>query len=132
MTPTYPAPPINAEAAPFYAAAAEGRFLLPWCLHCSQPHWYPRARCPFCFGETEWRAASGRAEIYSFSSMPRANPPLTVAYVTLAEGPVMLTNLVDCDPEALAIGQPVTLRFCPTEGGPPIPCFTPLANGATP
>ena len=36
----------------------------------------------------------------------------------------MLTNLVDCDFDALAIVQPVRLKFSPSEGGPPVPTFT--------
>ncbi|WP_279571402.1 hypothetical protein [Paraburkholderia sp. BL10I2N1] len=37
----------------------------------------------------------------------------------------MLTNLVDCDPAALEIGQRVKLVFKPSEGGYPVPMFTP-------
>jgi hypothetical protein len=33
---------------------------------------------------------------------------------------------VDCDFDTLKIGQRVKLRFVPTEGGPPVPCFTPV------
>jgi uncharacterized protein len=45
--------------------------------------------------------------------------------VTLEEGPSMMTNIVDCDFGALKIGQDVKLKFVPSEGGPPIPMFTP-------
>ncbi|TDN57947.1 acyl-CoA-associated DUF35 OB-fold domain-containing protein [Paraburkholderia sp. BL10I2N1] len=48
-----------------------------------------------------------------------------LAYVTLDEGVTMLTNLVDCDPAALEIGQRVKLVFKPSEGGYPVPMFTP-------
>ena len=118
------APPANPEAAAFYAAAAEGRFLIRRCIGCGKPHWYPRAVCPFCFGETAWEPASGRGTIYSFSPMRRATPPFTIAYVTLDEGPTMMTNLVDCDIDGLRIGQPVRLVWKPT-GGASVPCFTP-------
>ena len=124
--PTFPAPPASPESAAFYAAAAEGRFLLPRCTACSRSHWYPRSICPFCQGPVEWTEASGDGVIYSYSIMRRPEPARTIAYVTLAEGPTMLTSLVDCDLEALRIGQPVRLAWQPTEGsGPPIPCFTP-------
>ena len=39
--------------------------------------------------------------------MRRAPEPYVIAYVTLAEGPTMLTSLVECDFDALAIGQAV-------------------------
>jgi uncharacterized OB-fold protein len=117
-----PTPVSNPESDAFYEAAKEGKFLIRRCTKCHKRHWYPRALCPFCFGPTEWEAASGDGIIYSYSPMRRAN--YTIAYVTLAEGPTMLTNLVDCDPDKLAIGQKVKLTFVPTEDGPPVPCFT--------
>jgi uncharacterized OB-fold protein len=65
--------------------------------------------------------------IYSFSVMRRVPTPFALAYVTLAEGPTMMTNLVDCDFDTLRIGQPVQIVWKPTEGGPPVPCFTPVS-----
>ena len=126
---TFPAPPVGPESAAFYAAAAEGRFLVPRCTACGRAHWYPRGQCPFCFGRVAWEPASGSGTIYSYSVMRRAKPVTTVAYVTLAEGPTMLTSLVDCDPDALRIGQAVRLVWKASGGaegaGPPVPCFTP-------
>jgi uncharacterized OB-fold protein len=51
--------------------------------------------------------------------------PYVIGYVTLDEGPAVLTNFVDCDPDALKIGQRVKVRFQPTEGGAPAPVFRP-------
>ena len=58
--------------------------------------------------------------------MSRANPPFTIAYVTLAEGPTMMTNIVDCDASQLKIGAAVTLVFKPSETEYPVPMFTPV------
>ena len=56
--------------------------------------------------------------------MRRADPPYAIAYVRLEEGPVMLTNIVESDFDALAVGQKVGLVFVPTAGeGTPVPCF---------
>jgi len=41
-------PAVNPETKPFWDAAREGRFLVPFCSACSKAHWYPRAICPFC------------------------------------------------------------------------------------
>ena len=120
-----PAPPLTPESAPFFAAAAEGKFMLRRCTACGRAHWYPRAACPFCFGATAWEETSGEGVIYSFSVMRRTAPPYAIAYVTLAEGPTMMTNLVQCDFDALRIGQRVRLAFVPGEGGVPVPCFRP-------
>jgi uncharacterized OB-fold protein len=118
-------PPQTPESAPFYEAAKEGRFLLRRCVSCEKTHWYPRALCPHCFGETRWEEASGQGSIYSYSVMRRADPPYVIAYVTLAEGPTMLTNLVGCEPDSLSIGQAVEIAWTPSETGIPVPCFTP-------
>lgn len=129
MTPAerkFPAPLPNPETKPFWEAAAEGRLLLKRCRSCGEVHYYPRAYCPFCgSGETEWQPASGGGTIYSYSVMRRAEAPYAIAYVTLDEGVTMMTNLVDCDLDAIRIGQRVRLVFKPTEGGPPVPAFTP-------
>jgi uncharacterized OB-fold protein len=59
--------------------------------------------------------------------MRRGAPvPYAIAYVTLAEGPTMMTNIVDCDLNAIKIGQKVKVVFKPSEGGPPVPCFAPV------
>jgi uncharacterized OB-fold protein len=57
--------------------------------------------------------------------MRRVQPPYAIAYVTLDEGPTMLTNLVGCDFDRVAIGQSVELVFTPSATGVPVPCFRP-------
>jgi uncharacterized OB-fold protein len=119
-------PAVNPETKPFWDAAREGRFLVPFCAACGRAHWYPRAICPFCAGDkVEWREASGKGTIYTFSVMRRVKEPYAIAHVTLAEGPTMLTNIVNCDFDKLHIGQPVAVVFQETEGGPPVPMFKP-------
>ena len=56
--------------------------------------------------------------------MRRVPEPYAIAYVTLAEGPTMMTNIVGVDLNTIRIGQKVKLAWTPTEGGPPVPCFT--------
>ncbi len=122
-----PSVPGNVETQAFWDAAREGKFLIRTCTACGKAHWYPRAICPHCHSEkTEWREGSGKGEIYSYSVMRRAPEPYAIAYVRLDEGTTMMTNLVDCDFDALKIGMKVKLVFKPTEGdGAPVPMFTP-------
>jgi uncharacterized OB-fold protein len=122
------APVVNVESQPFWDAAAEGRFLIKRCTACGKAHWYPRTYCPFCAsGETVWEPSPGEGVIYTYSVMYRSpTGPYAIGYVTLDEGPAVLTNFVDCGIEALKIGARVRVRFQPTEGGPPVPVFTPL------
>jgi len=122
-----PSPVVTVEAEAFWNAARQGRFMLPVCAACGRAHWYPRAICPFCASdEITWRAASGKATIHTFSVMRRVKEPYAIAYVTLAEGPTMLTNIVDCDFDKLAVGQAVAVVFAATENGPPVPMFKPV------
>jgi len=120
------APAVNVETERFWKAAEAGKLLYGFCLACSEPHYYPRSFCPFCFSErVEWREASGNANVYSYSIMYRTpTDPYTIAYVTLAEGPRLLTNLVDCDLKKIAIDAPAKLVWKPSEGGAPVPFFT--------
>jgi uncharacterized OB-fold protein len=122
---TIAAPAVNIETKPFWEAAERGVFLIKRCVPCGDAFWYPRSNCPFCgTAETEWLESPGEGVIYSFSIMRWApEGPYAVAYVTLDEGPSMLTNVVDADPDALRIGARVKLRWQPTEGGPPVPVF---------
>jgi uncharacterized OB-fold protein len=119
----FSAPAANPETEAFTAAAKEGKFMIKACKACGKTHWYPRALCPFCFGETEWVEHAGTGTIYSYSPMRRGG--FTIAYVVLTDGPTMMTNLVDCDMDALAIGQSVKLKFVPAEDGTPVACFAP-------
>jgi uncharacterized OB-fold protein len=48
-----------------------------------------------------------------------------LAYVELAEGPRMMTNIVDCDPDTVKIGQPVEVVFHDTGEGTALPRFRP-------
>lgn len=119
------APEPNVETQPFWDAAAEGRLLIKRCAACGEPHYYPRALCPYCLSaDTRWEEAAGTGVVYSLSTMRRGkDAPYTLAYVTLDEGPAVLTNL-DGDPDALAIGQRVRVRFASTtDGAPPVPMF---------
>jgi uncharacterized OB-fold protein len=120
------APPVNEETKPFWDAAAEGKLLYKKCAACGEPHFYPRSHCPFCFSNrTEWQEASGRGTVYTYSVMRRAPVPYCIAYVELAEGPRIMSNIVDCDLDGIKIGQAVKLVFKQSEGGPPVPMFTP-------
>jgi uncharacterized OB-fold protein len=120
------APDQSPETKPYWDAAAKGRLLIKKCNACGEPHFYPRSICPFCFSaDTVWVEASGKGTIYSYSVMRRVPVPYVVAYVTLAEGPTMISNIVDCDVNAVKIGQAVKVTFKPSDGGPPVPMFMP-------
>jgi len=119
-------PDINPETAPIWEAAARGELLVGHCGDCGKYHHYPRSLCPLCHSEAvTFVPASGQGTIYSFSTFRRAADPYTLAWVVLEEGPGMMTNIVDADPDMLAIDQPVDLVFVPSADGTPVPMFRP-------
>lgn len=116
----------DAALVPYWAAARDGKLLLKRCRDCGRSHYYPRPICPFCMSaETEWQQAAGDGVVYSWSVERRATPPYAIAFVTLPEGPTLLTSIVDCDLDALAIGQKVRLGF-ENRDGQPVPVFRPV------
>ena len=130
------APPIGPESRPFWDATARGVLRLPKCDACGLVIFYPRSRCPSCRSRrTTWTDLSGRGTVYSFTLTRRMpgrwgqHAPFILAYVELAEGPRMLTNIVDCDPETVSIGMPVTVVFDDTGEGSAIPRFAPAQGG---
>jgi uncharacterized OB-fold protein len=125
----YSAPIVDEDSRPFWRAASEGKLLLKCCNACKKSHWYPRPRCPFCLGEeTVWQEAAGTGIIYSYSVIRRAEQPYAVAFVTVDEGPSILTNIVDCDVDRIYIGMKVAVSFRPTEGEA-VPVFRPVEEG---
>ena len=127
-----PAPAVGPETEPFWRATAEGRLLLQRCTGCGAVIWYPRGFCPACSGtELEWFDASGRGRVYSYTVNRRGLGPYAdagayvLAYVELEEGPRVLTNIVDHDPETLAIGDAVEAVFHDTGEGVSLVRFRP-------
>lgn len=119
-------PQIWPETAPYWDAANAGRLLLRRCLDTGRAYHYPRPHSPFTgSANTEWMEASGKGTVYSFSVLPRAQPPYCIAYVELAEGPIMLSNLLTDDFASLRIGQPVQVRFVASADGQLVPMFAP-------
>ena len=107
------------ESAPFWQGCRESRLLLQRCEACGRHQFYPRVLCTACGGaRLGWAEASGRGRIKSYTVIRRAvsaayepEVPYVVALIELAEGPTLMSNVVDAAPEAVRIGAPVRVRF---------------------
>ena len=113
-----PAVPEAPELGAYWAAAAAGRLVLPRCRQCGFVIWYPRNFCPACgAADVEWTDSPGLGTVYS-CTVTRHGPgryrdvgPYVLAYVELDEGPRVMTNIVGCAPEEVAIGQRAVAVF---------------------
>ncbi len=117
-------PEIDTFTRRYWNAAAEGRLLIRRCRGCGDAHHYPREICPSCWSDAvDWEEASGRATLYTWSVVHRNDlppfgdrVPYTAAVVTLAEGPRMMTEVVDCPESDLRIGMELRVAFRTGEG----------------
>nr|BFE78218.1 hypothetical protein GCM10020093_008190 [Planobispora longispora] len=106
-----------------------GSLLLQRCGACRRAQHYPRALCAAC-GSTDltWTESAGRGVVDSFtvvhrSPFPEPQAPYVVARVRLAEGPVLLTNLVGAAPDDWRCDEPVRLTWRPVGDGRRLPVF---------
>ncbi|MFJ6086321.1 Zn-ribbon domain-containing OB-fold protein [Streptomyces sp. NPDC092369] len=115
----YDVPEPDAFTRPYWEAAAQGRLLIRRCTTCVRAHHYPREFCPHCWSEdVTWEPATGRATLYTWSTVHRndlppfsARTPYIAAVVDLAEGPRMMTEIVECGEGELRAGMPLTATF---------------------
>ena len=49
--------------------------------------------------------------------------PFVLAFITLKEGPTMLSNIVNCDPNQVEIAMPVKVKFVQSTGEFKVPMF---------
>lgn len=112
-----PEPVFDADTAPYWRGAADGKLVLTRCTACREYVWIPRPYCPLDLAPTTWVEVSGRGVVYSHTTVHRgerdyaSRAPFVLAYVELDEGPRVMTNVVGCDPAAVVIGMPVRVVF---------------------
>ena len=135
-SPNRPIPqPITPEAKPYWDGLKEGKLMLPKCEDCGKPFFYPRVLCPFCQSRhISWIQASGRGKLYSFeiahqnfNPAYKIKPPYIFAMVELEEGPHMMSNLIniDPDPQVVKCDTPVEVVFEKLTDEITIPLFQP-------
>lgn len=128
-----PLPRPYQDTAEYWAAAKDHRFVLQKCRSCGAHQFYPRGVCSHCMSsDLDWVAPSGKGTVHSFTVNHRAphpgfkgKTPFVLALVDLAEGPRMMTNIVDCDPESVVIGMAVEVCFEDVNDDVTLPMFRP-------
>jgi len=119
----------------YWQSAADGTLVLQRCTQCDQFQFYPRSLCAACAGDTEWVTASGRGTLYTYTVIRQNRSeafaplsPYAVGIVQLDEGVRMMSNIVDCDIEALRVGMPLEVVILRAADDVGLPFWRPLGD----
>lgn len=126
-----PIPVSTPVSEPFWEGCRRSELLLQRCNACRTPQFYPRTLCAACGkGDLTWVRAKGEGEVLSYTVVRRAiipafkeRIPYVVAIIKLAEGPQLMSHVVDCEPEAVRVGAPVVVAFEDLDGEASLPVF---------
>ena len=114
-----PLPELEGFAKEFYEGCQRGELLFQCCGGCGSWRHVPRELCASCGSwDWEWKASSGRGRVFTFTVVTRPlhpafaqDVPLAAVVVELEEGVRLLTHVVDCPPDELAMEMPVEVVF---------------------
>ena len=110
-------PQVNQDTAFFWEGTAAGELRIQQCAACGALRHPPGPSCPACHAHDRTHVvASGRGTVYSYvvhrhPPIPGRELPVLIALADLEEGTRLLAEVVDCEPEDLVIGMPVTVDF---------------------
>jgi uncharacterized protein len=112
--------PLSPEVTrPFWEAAKRHELVIPRCTICDHLFFYPRSECPRCLSNhLEWMQVSGRGRLHTYTVVYqpanaafRDDTPDIYAVVQLDEGPRMVSNVVQCEIDAVRVDMPLEAIF---------------------
>ena len=120
----WPLPDVTEVDKPFWDAAQNKKLILQNCRECGRLQYLPRPVCLDCFSlNLDWQESKGTGSIYSFSQVyvpVRPGPrdyvqemgvPIILAVIELDDGVRAVSEIVDCKPEDVQIGDRVQVCF---------------------
>ena len=115
--PDKPLPFVTVISQPFWEGTRRHEFLLQQCRGCGAVQFPPKEVCSSCWSaEFGWTGAAGTGTVYTYTVIYRAgmpafqdDVPYPIVIVELDEGPRVMSNLVNCDLEQVAVGMPVRM-----------------------
>ncbi len=118
---------------PYWDATRQKKLLLQYCKATGKFQHFPRPVSIFTGKkrDLEWREASGRGEVFSYTVTHRGLPafrghePYAVVSVTLDVGVNFIANIVDCSEQELRVGLKVKPYWKPLEDGTHLFMFQP-------
>lgn len=130
-----PKPEPTEFSQPFWDACERGELMVQRCTGCEALRHYPQPMCPECQSTGyDWAKLSGGGAIYSYTVAHRAfhpawaeHVPYVLATIELDEGVRMMCDLLDVEPDTVAIGQRVEAYFEELPGQGVMPRFRVVA-----
>lgn len=134
VIPPKPLPVPNEDTRAYWDGCRRHELLLQRCGSCGALQFYPRAICSACLSQDlSWQKATGFGTVYSYTIVHRPpspafapQVPYVVALIDLDEGVRMMSHVVDCPPDQVAIGQRVQVAFRDETPEITLPVFRPV------
>jgi uncharacterized protein len=126
-----PAPDPSGLSKPFWDGCQRGELLFQRCADCGAATHTPAYICSQCTSRAlTWERSSGRGVVYSWTvvwrpQIPAFEVPYAPVIVDMDEGWQMLSNLVGCAVDDVAVGLPVEVEFHAVASGFQLPYFAP-------
>lgn len=128
-----PIPIVERDDAVYWEGCRNRQLKVQQCTNCRMFRHMPCPVCPACRSlEFQWVEVSGRGTVFSYTVVHYASHPVlrealpyNIAWIQLDDaGDVRLvSNVVDAEPDELAIGMPVVVHWEPISDGGYLPRF---------
>ena len=126
-------PEITPTNKPFWDAAKRHELTACRCLNCGT-YYSQVTDCLACDSpRMEWVKVSGKGEVYTFGIYHQLyqpawqeDIPYNVSWIKLDEGPLLMSNIVDCKNEDIVVGMPVEVLFDDVTEEVTLPKFRPV------
>lgn len=131
----FPTPQINDDNRAFWTGGRDDELRIVRCQDCGYYVHPPSPRCPRCLSDDVVPSpVSGRGVVYTYTAnerewSPGLEVPYVIAIVQLDEQSDLrlMTNIVGCKPEEVAINMPVRVEFR-EQGDAYVPVFRPAPH----
>src|SRR5690606_30668280 len=109
---------LDADNHAFWTSGQSGKLSITRCVQCRRYQHPPLPVCPECGGATQPEPVSGEGRVMTYSInyqpwVPQQEVPFVLAVVELVEqeGLWIMSNIVECAPEQVAVDMPVEICF---------------------
>jgi uncharacterized OB-fold protein len=132
-----PVPVPDVETRPFWEACQSGKLMLQRCGDCGHIRFPPTRFCSKCRSiKCEWIESKGHGRVFSWIVVRHPVPrdvyaqdvPYVVALIELDEGVRIPSNIIDCKPEDVSAGMPVSVVFRAVTPEVTLPLFQPVTT----